>query len=155
MFELYNYENKMPKDKYNKIYKILINNFYKNNNEIIKDEKYNNWVNMILNTPNYYILIYSINNNIVGFISCIYIEEGLMLSEVQIKKQYQGKYDILRKMLKYICNICDKDKSKYVLGTINDNNEKSKQVFTYIGFKKEKGILYKISFNNLIKWINK
>ena len=155
MFELYNYENKMPKDKYNKIYKILINNFYKNNNEIIKDEKYNNWVNMILNTPNYYILIYSINNNIVGFISCIYIEEGLMLSEVQIKKQYQGKYDILRKMLKYICNICDKDKSKYVLGTINDNNEKSKHVFTYIGFKKEKGILYKISFNNLIKWINK
>ena len=102
MFELYNYENKMPKDKYNKIYKILINNFYKNNNEIIKDEKYNNWVNMILNTPNYYILIYSINNNIVGFISYIYIEEGLMLSEVQIKKQYQGKYNILRKMLKYI-----------------------------------------------------
>ena len=70
-------------------------------------------------------------------------------------QEYQGKYNILRKMLKYICNTCDKDKSKYVLGTINDNNEKSKQVFTHIGFKKEKGILYKISLNNLIKWINK
>ena len=53
MFELYNYENKILKDKYNKIYKILKNNFYKNDNEIIKDEKYNNWVNMILNTPNF------------------------------------------------------------------------------------------------------
>ena len=155
MFEIYSYENKITIEKYKKIYKILTNNFYKNNEEIIKDEKYNNWVNVILNTPNYYIVTYTINNEIASFICYIYIDEGLMLSEVQIKKEYQGKFGILKKMLKYICEICDKDKSKYVLGTINDKNEKSKQVFTHIGFKKEKGILYKIPIENLIEWINK
>lgn len=155
MFELYNYKNKIPTNKFDKIYKILINNYYKNNDKIIKDEKYYNYKKLLLNTNNYYILIYIIDKKIVSFICYMYIEEGLMLSEVQIKKEYQGKLGILKIMLKYVYEICDKHKAKYVLGTINDKNEKSKQVFTHIGFKKEKGILYKIPVENLIEWINK
>lgn len=85
----------------------------------------------------------------------MYIDIGLMLSEVQIKKEYQGKYDILRKMLKQVIEKSDKRLYSDVYGTISLKNLKSQNVFKHIGFENTKGILYKININTLINWINR
>ena len=118
---------------------------------------YNKWVEMITNTPNYNILVCKLNNEIVGFIAFMYLDIGLMISEIQIKREYQGKFKILKNMLREVLNISIKDKFdyKYVFGTINSVNVRSQAVFTHIGFKKQKGILYRISYKNLLKWIKK
>lgn len=38
--------------------------------------------------------------------------------------------------------------------TMDNDNTKSKEIFTHIGFKNIKGILYEIDKINLIKWVN-
>ena len=80
-----------------------------------------------------------------------------MLSEVQIKKEYQSKYNILRNMIREVLNITTIDNFKYedVFLTISKINTRSQNVFTHIGFELQEGVLYKISKNNLIKWIEK
>lgn len=93
------------------------------------------------------------NNEIVAFCAYMYVSKGLCLSEVQIKCEYQGKYDILRKLLKEVIEKCDKDKSKIICGTINPKNIKSINVFTHIGMKNTEGKWYEISYDDLIRWI--
>ena len=95
------------------------------------------------------------DNILVGFINYIYQEAGLMISEVQIKKEYQGKYKIFKKLLCEMINNCDKEKSLNIFCTINPKNKKSQEIFTYIGFKNLGGKLYKIDYDKFIKWINK
>ena len=157
-FELYDFDNKITKKRYDPIHKILVENedviTGRDNSSI---EMYNKWAEMITNTPNYNILVCLIDDEVVGFIAFMYLDIGLMLSEIQIKKEYQGKYKILKNMLREVLEISIKDKFKYkdVLGTISDKNIKSQEVFTYIGFKRKEGILYKISYKNLMKWIEK
>ena len=150
-FEIYNNDNKITKDKYDIIYKIIVEN------EKSNDDMYNKWVNMITSTPNYNILITKYDDIVVGFIAFMYLDMGLMLSEVQIKKEYQGKYNILKYSLNEVINISNKDNFKYdyIYGTINDKHTKSRDVFTHIGFVKQDGVLYRISHNKLMSWIKK
>ena len=155
-YELFDYDNKIPKDKYDKIYKILVENEnIITNKDNSSKEMYDKWVNMISNTKDYNILLCYKDNIIVGFIAFMYLDIGLMLSEIQIKKEYQSKYNILKNMLKELLNVSDKNKYEYLYGTISSHNEKSRNVFTHIGFKNEKGILYKIKYDDLFKWIKK
>ena len=119
------------------------------------DNSFPEWLNMIENTQNYNMLLCFKNEELVGFICYTYIYIGLMLSEVQIKKEYQGKYDILRKMLKQVIDKSDKRLYSDVYGTISSKNLKSQNVFKHIGFENTKGILYKININTLINWINR
>lgn len=152
MYELYDFNNKISIKRCDEIYKML-NIFYNGSDKFEKDDKYDRWLKMITTDENYSILLYTIDDEVVGFISYTYINEGLMLSEIQIKDEYQGKRNILKSMLKEVCKNCDLLKSKIILVTIKEDNDKSKAVFTHIGFKKENGIKYKIRFNDLIKWI--
>lgn len=160
MFELYNLENKIPKEKYDKIYQIIIDNYFERNKDLISkrkeidtEEAYNNWVKTITTTEDYNIILYYLNNDIVAFVAFTYVTDGLCLSEVQIKKEYQGKL-ILKQLLKEVLKNCKKSKSKKILGTINPNNKKSIQVFTHIGLKNTINKWYEISYNDLEKWIN-
>ena len=135
-YELFDFDNKITKDKYDKMHKILI----VNENIITKKdnsskEMYDKWVNMILNTKDYNILLCYKAEELVGFIAFMYLDIGLMLSEVQVKKEYQGKEQILKNMLKELLKISDKSKYNYIYGTIDNNNIKSIDVFTHIGFK--------------------
>lgn len=82
----------------------------------------------------------------------MYLDNDLMLSEIQISKYYQDK-KYLKSMLKELINNLDR-KVDNIYASINSKNIKSKQVFTHIGFKQHKNILYKISYNDLIRWIN-
>lgn len=136
--------------------KILVENYNMiNDTNDSVDISFPEWLNMIENTQNYNMLLCFKNEELVGFICYTYIDIGLMLSEVQIKKEYQGKYDILRKMLKQVIDKSDKRLYSDVYGTISSKNLKSQNVFKHIGFENTKGILYKININTLINWINR
>lgn len=155
-YELFTYDNKISEDKYESIYRILL----ENQNIITgKDnsskEMHDKWVNMILNTQGYNILVCYLNEKIVGFIAFMYLDIGLMLSEVQIKKEYQGTHNIFKNMLKEVLEISDKSKYSKLYCTISSKNLKSQGVFTHIGFKKQEGVLYSIDYLDLLKWINK
>ena len=94
------------------------------------------------------------SNEPVAFISYCIMEKGLCLSEVQIKKQFQGKHDILRKMLKQVIISTKNYKCDNVCCTIR-NNQHSVDVFTHIGMKNTKDCWYEISIADLLKWIDK
>lgn len=138
----------------NEMHNILVENYNKiNNKDNSSNETYNEWVNMIRTTKDYNILICLDNNLLVGFVCYTYLDIGLMLSKIQIKKEYQGKHNILKNMLR---NILVNTNNTYfkVYATINNDNTKSKEVFTHIGFKNIKGVLYEIDKTNLMKWTN-
>ena len=160
MFELYDYNNKISKEKYYQIYQIIINNYFERNKDLISkrkeidtEEAYNNWINTITNTKDYNILLYYIDNTIVSFVSFMYMKESLCLSEVQIKKEYQGK-KILKILLNEVLKKSNKYKPKTICGTINPKNTKSIQVFTHIGLKNTVNKWYEIDYNDLKKWIS-
>ncbi len=160
MFELYNYDKKIPKTKYDAIYKIIINNYFDRNKELISKRKeidtkeaYNNWVNTILNTKDYNILLYYIDNSLAGFIAFMYTDKELCLSEVQLEKQYKNK-GYLKNMLREVIKVSNKERYNMIYGTINKNNLLSKQVFTHIGFKNVYNNRYEISIDELNSWIN-
>lgn len=158
MFELYDNKNKITKNKYDVIYKFIIDNYLdrfkdKKRDEVDTIDAYNNWVNMILNTQNYNILLYYKNNKIIGFIAFMYIDNYLCLSEVQFDINYKNK-GYLKDMLKEVIDRSDKSKYDKIYGNINKNNELSKNVFTHIGFKNPEKNRYEISYNDLLKWIN-
>lgn len=110
------------------------------------------WINMVRNTKDYFILLFYKDSELLGFINYMYLDYGLMLSEIQISKYYQDK-KYLKAMLKELINSLDR-KVDNIYASINSKNIKSKQVFTHIGFMRDKNILYKISYNDLLKWIN-
>lgn len=135
---------------------ILVDNYnlINNTNDSV-DNSYDIWVNMIKNTKGYNMLLCFMNHELIGFICYMYMDDGLMLSEVQIKKEYQGRYNILRKMLQQLVNNTNKDLYSDIYGTISSKNKKSQLVFKHVGFENVRGILYKININDLTKWINR
>lgn len=160
MFELYNNKNKITKDKYDVIYRFIISNYFDRckdklaeKDQIDTKEAYNNWVNTILTTNDYNILLYIENKKIIGFVSFMYTDNYLCLSEVQFDPKYKNK-GYLKTMLKGVINYSDRAKYNMIYGTINKNNELSKNVFKHIGFINTEKNRYEISYNNLIKWLN-
>ncbi len=154
----YNFFNnkKLPDSKIlSDMCKILVYNYnlINNTNNTLEDS-FNAWLNMIQNAQNYNILLCFRNNELVGFICYMFVDIGLMLCEIQIKKEYQGRYNILKGMLKHVIKN-NKKMCKDIYGTISSKNIKSQLVFKHIGFKNVKGILYKISIDDLTKWIDK
>lgn len=155
-FELYDSNNKVPPKRYKKMLEIIIpfyNKLLSKNFDNLEDCK--PWIKMIRNTKDYYVLVCLKQDEVIGFINFMYQDIGLMLSEIQIKKQYQSKYGILKKMLGEL--ILKSDKLRYcnIYMTINPKNKKSKAVFTHVGFKNIENKLYSISYEDLIKWLNK
>ena len=110
---------------------------------------------MIDETPNYYILTYSIDNEIVGFIAYRYMNNKLCLSEVQIVPEYQGVDNTLKKMLGKVIDVSNKTKYEKVCGTINPKNSKSINVFSHIGMINVDKLWYEISLDDLEKWLKR
>lgn len=135
---------------------ILVNNYnvINNTNDTV-EETYNKWFDMIKNTPNYYILVCMMGEEVVGFLCYTYVDFGLMLSEVQIKSEFQGKYNILKNMIKYFLGNIDREINNEIYGTISSKNIKSQNIFKHIGFENIKGVLYKINVKTLDEWVNK
>ncbi len=162
MFEFYNCNKKIPEYRYLEMNDILLNDYiyrhgideYEKKRKILEGEGFEHWKSMILNDPDYNIILYIDNNKIIGFICYIFLDEKLLLSEVQIRYECHGK-DYLRKMLKKLIEINENKYIKTVIGAINTNNKKSQDVFTHIGMVNTDKNLFEISFEDLKKWINK
>lgn len=150
-FEHYSYNKKISKKKCYEMLDILIK-FYNefNGKDNGTKEMCDPWINMIRNTKDYYVLLCYENNLLIGFVNYMYQNDGLMLSEVQIREEYQNK-GLLKVLLR---EVITKNRCDNILCTIHKNNIKSQNVFTHVGFKLVKDTLYKISYDDLIKWIN-
>lgn len=140
-FVKYGYKNKINESDYNQVFDIM-SSFY---GKSVTKESFDKWLESMSNIKDYYFLLYYKENILVGFINYMYTKEGLMLSEVQVRREYQNK-GILILMLNYMISNCDIDKFDYVFGTINKSN-----LIKHLGFKLVKDNLYKISKDGLIK----
>ena len=149
-FELYSYENKIPLNKCYEMLDILVS-FYDEFNGMNNGskDKYEPWINMIRNTKDYYVLLCYEKDVLIGFINYMYQDRGLMLSEIQIRKEYQNK-GLLKVLLKEV-----KYNNKDIYLTIHKNNKRSKSVFEHIGFKNIENNLYKISYDDLMLILKK
>lgn len=147
-----------PKDRINNkdinlIFEILKENEQKINTQVITNEMKNEWVNMILNTPDYYIIVCKINDEVVAFLSYCIVDIGLMLSEIQIKEEFQGKLSIFRKIIREFINKIDLNQYDKIYATINGKHIKSKEAFTHIGFVNKCGILYEANTKSILEWL--
>lgn len=160
-YSVFNDSNKIDKTMYDKIFNVLIENYairehldldtYK---ESIYPERYNSWVKTITTTPNYSIIIYYDNLDIIGFIATVVYEGKMGISEIQIDKKYQGKNNNLKEMMKIMYKDLSFDKYNEYYATINPHNFKSINVFTHVGFKNYERNKYVILKKDLLKWIN-
>jgi hypothetical protein len=163
MFEIYNSNNKIPENRYLEMNDILIKDYilrkgleeYKKREKIFKEEGFEYWKSMILNDPNYNIILYVIDEKIVAFICYMLIEDSVCLAEIQIIKEYQGKNNIFRKILqKFVEEIKNKNYKK-ISATIDKDNQKSRAVFSHVGMINTKNNWFEISIEPLEKWLNK
>ena len=110
---------------------------------------------MILNDPNYNIILYILDKKIVAFICYILMEDSVCLAEIQIIKEYQGKNDIFRKILNKFLEEIKNKKHKNISATIDKDNKTSRAVFSHIGMINTKDNWFEISLETLEKWLNK
>ena len=160
MFEYYNYNKKIPKNRYLEMDKILRTFYiklhgkeeYNKRKEFFDNEGFDIWLNTIINTPDYNIILYIVDNEIKGFICYQYYEENIWICEIQLVEEYQYKGYVkvlLQEMLNQINNKCN-----YFLGSIHPNNEHSINTFTHIGMTyNEDNHRYEISYEKLKKYI--
>lgn len=163
MFEIYNINNKIPEKRYLEMNDILQKDYinrkgieeFEKRKEVFEGDGFEHWKSMILNDPSYNIILYIVDDKIAGFICYIPIESKLCLAEVQIKKEFQGKNNTLKKMLKKLIEEVKNKNFEIVSGTIDLDNEKSRGVFSHIGMINTRKNWFEISFSNLEKWVNK
>lgn len=163
MFEIYDSNNKIPENRYLEMNDILMKDYilrkglekYKKREKVFKGEGFEYWKSMILNNPNYNIILYILDKKIVAFICYILMKEGVCLAEIQIIKEYQVKNSIFRKILqKFLEEIKNKNYKK-ISATIDKDNQKSRAVFSHIGMINTKDNWFETSIETLEKWLNK
>ena len=163
MFEIYNSNNKISENRYLEMNDILMKDYilrkgieeYKKREKVFKGEGFEYWKSMILNDPNYNIILYILDKKIVAFICYILMEEGVCLAEIQIIKEYQGKNDIFRKILNKFLEEIKNKKYTIISATIDKDNKKSRAVFSHIGMINTKDNWFETSLEILEKWLNK
>ena len=153
------YDNNIEDNILRQMYNILIENlfitypdFLKEKNKHDNKENYDMWTDMIKETKNYKVITYTENNKVVGFLNHSIIEGNLWISEVQIKNDYKNR-GILKKLIKRFVLLDEIKQYDSITIHINDRNNVSKKVFTHIGFKPTSSTLYKISMEDIIKWL--
>ena len=163
MFEIYDSNNKIPENRYLEMNDILLKDYilrkgleeYKKREKVFKGEGFEYWKSMILNDPNYNIILYILDKKIVAFICYILMKDSVCLAEIQIIKEYQGKNYIFRKILnKFLEEIKNKNYKK-ISATIDKDNQKSRAVFSHIGMINTKDNWFETSIETLEKWLNK
>lgn len=163
MFEIYDSNNKIPKNRYLEMNDILLKDYilrkgleeYKKREKVFKGEGFEYWKSMILNDPNYNIILYILDKKIVAFICYILMKDSVCLAEIQIIKEYQVKNDIFRKILNKFLEEIKNKKYKIISATIDKDNQKSRAVFSHIGMINTKDNWFETSIETLEKWLNK
>lgn len=163
MFEIYDSNNKIPENRYLEMNDILLKDYilrkgleeYKKREKVFKGEGFEYWKSMILNDPNYNIILYILDKKIVAFICYILMKDSVCLAEIQIIKEYQAKNDIFRKILNKFLEEIKNKKYKIISATIDKDNQKSRAVFSHIGMINTKDNWFETSIETLEKWLNK
>lgn len=163
MFEIYDSNNKIPENRYLEMNDILLKDYilrkgleeYKKREKVFKGEGFEYWKSMILNDPNYNIILYILDKKIVAFICYILMKDSVCLAEIQIIKEYQVKNDIFRKILNKFLEEIKNKKYKIISATIDKDNQKSRGVFSHIGMINTKDNWFETSIETLEKWLNK
>lgn len=163
MFEIYDSNNKIPENRYLEMNDILLKDYilrkrlkeYKKREKVFKGEGFEYWKSMILNDPNYNIILYILDKKIVAFICYILMKDSVCLAEIQIIKEYQGKNYIFRKILNKFLEEIKNKKYKIISATIDKDNQKSRAVFSHIGMINTKDNWFETSIETLEKWLNK
>jgi hypothetical protein len=163
MFEIYDSNNKIPENRYLEMNDILLKDYilrkgleeYKKREKVFKGEGFEYWKSMILNDPNYNIILYILDKKIVAFICYILMKDSVCLAEIQIIKEYQVKNDIFRKILNKFLEEIKNKKYKIISATIDKDNQKSRAVFSHIGMINTKDNWFETSIETLEKWLNK
>ena len=143
MFEYYDCINKVPEYRYKEMSKIL-NNFsielhgqewYEQRRERFEGEGFNYWLNTITNDPNYHIILYIVDNNIVGFINYQYLDNNqVAICEAQIIKEYRYK-GLVKVLLSEMMKQIDPSRCEKFVAGIFSKNEHSINTFTHIGMQ--------------------
>ena len=162
MFEIYDSNNKIPENRYLEMNDILLKDYilrkgleeYKKREKVFKGEGFEYWKSMILNDPNYNIILYILDKKIVAFICYILMKDSVCLAEIQIIKEYQGKNYIFRKILNKFLEEIKNKKYKIISATIDKDNQKSRAVFSHIGMINTKDNWFETSLETLEKWLN-
>lgn len=149
-------------NQFAKMYEILINNLFKTYPEFLdnKDkydnkDNYNNLFNSIKTSELYNVICLEESDLLIGYLSYSVINDELWISEIQIRKEYQGK-GVLRKLIRKFVSMPELKNYDYIKIHINKRNIHSQKVFEHIGFEKiGESTIYKIYTDNLIKWNQK
>lgn len=164
MFEFYDCsDNKVPENRYLKMNEILNEDFirrrgidkYNERKDFIENEGFEIWKNTILNTKDYYINLYIVDNDVVAFICFQYVGEDVVICEIQIIEEYKGKDNIFRKLLLSMYDHIKDKNIKNIIGYINDNNDKSRGVFTHVGMVHVEKLKYQMPYDTLVKYLKK
>ena len=163
MFEIYNVNNKIPEKRYLEMNDILQKDYinrrgideFEKRREEFEGDGFEHWKSMILNDPSYNIILYIVDDKIAGFVCYIPIDSKLLLSEVQIIKEFQGKNNTLRKILKRLIEEVKNKNFEIVSGSIAKDNDKSRGVFSHIGMVNTRKNWFEMSFSDLEKWVHK
>lgn len=140
-------------DDFNSMYNILI----KNLKQIFIDFKENPndkkmWIDSIKNNEYMFVITYD-KGKLSGFLEYVVKGNECFLSEIQIDDEHKGDKKTFKSLInKFYLNIIP---NTIIKANINDENDKSKSVFTHIGMKKIDNKKYKISYKDLEKYIKK
>lgn len=96
---------------------------------------------------------------VIGYLQYFYdvSSNELFIREIQISKLHQGDHETFRKLIEIMITDGQYSSINKVKGYINNNNEKSSQVFSSIGFKavyeKNKGKIYTSDKELINRWL--
>lgn len=133
------------------MYSIISSNM---SNIVESNSTYNIWLNNCIKNNSIKTIICFINNTVIGYLQYTYNNKDIVLSEIQILKEYQGK-GILKRLLKEFVSKINISFDSIITCHINPNNFKSKAVFKHIGFENTVDNIYAISFKKLLAWVEK
>lgn len=152
------YNNMIDEDVAKDLYNILIENLFIIHPEFIKEKElydnqknFNKWYSSIKGNTTYKMLIYYLDNKIVGFFSYSIVDNNLWISEVQIMDKYKNQ-KILKSFLKYFVTLEEFKQYSEIYLHINSKNILSQEVFKHIGFKNIEGTIYSIKAIDLINY---
>lgn len=152
----------MDKDRVDCCIEELFGIFYSNMSQITPEEDYSSWAQIIkrnLNNPTRNIVLMYDNDLLIGFfMHSITNNEIWNMEEIQIKREFQGKNNIFRRLYGFLINLLP-DGIKTVTACAHKLNAKSQGIIEHMGLRfmmedKDTFYCYQGMYEDLLNWYN-